>query len=468
MEVLVAVNDIVNRIVWGAPVLTLLMGIGLLLTIRTGGMQFRRFGHAMKNTLGKVFDRSSRKAAHPGEMTPFQAMTTALAGTVGTGSIAGVTSAICLGGPGALFWLWAAALVGMITKYGEVLLAVKYRERMADGQWAGGPMYYIKYGLGRKWRWLAAFFCGSAALAAFGTGNTVQVGNITASVTTVIRTFVPGFTAFDRADLVIGLVTAALTAVVLFGGIQRLGAVTEKLVPAMAVAYVLACLAVVFLRWRSIPGVLGDILVGAFSPGAVTGGAVGSFALALSWGIKRGVFSNEAGLGTAPMAHANTSETDPVKQGFYGIFEVFMASLVICTLTGFSLLCSGISINYGVLSSTALNVQALGVVFGLKGGAVVIAVGISLFAFSTVLSWALYGSRCCEFLFGTRAVRPYQAIYVLAVVLGAVMELDLAWSIADTLNGLMILPNLIALFALSGVVVRETKQYFNGQNKTQF
>ena len=460
MEELIAVNEIVNRIVWGAPALVLLMGIGLWLTIRTGGMQFRHFPHAMKHTLGKVFHRPDRVEARPGEMTPFQAMTTALAGTVGTGSVAGVTSAICLGGPGALFWLWGAALVGMITKYGEVLLAVKYRERNAEGEWAGGPMYYIKYGLGPKWRWLAVFFCLSAALAAFGTGNTVQVGNITASVTMVIRAFEPSFTAFGRANLVIGLVTAALTSVVLFGGIQRLGAVTEKLVPAMALTYMLACLTVVVVNGNNILPAFRAIFRGAFDPAGITGGAVGSMTLALSWGIKRGIFSNEAGLGTAPMAHANTSETDPVKQGFYGIFEVFVASIVICTLTGLSLLCSGIPINYGLLSTTALNVQALGTVFGLRGGAVVIAVGISLFAFSTILSWALYGSRCCAFLLGNRAVRPYQVIYVLAVVLGAVMELDLAWSLADTLNGLMILPNLVAIFALSGVIIQETRVYF--------
>ena len=460
MEWIIRINDGINRIVWGAPVLVLLMGIGLLLTIRTGGMQFRHFGHAMRNTLGKVFDRSSRKTARPGEMPPFQAMTTALAGTVGTGSIAGVTAAISLGGPGALFWLWAAALVGMITKYAEVLLAVKYREKTLAGEWAGGPMYYIKYGLGPRWQWLAVFFCVAAALAAFGIGNTVQVGNITVSIHAVIRAFAPGFTAWGRVDLVVGVTVALLTAVVLFGGIRRLGSVTERLVPAMALAYVLACLAVVLAHVQRVPGVLMDIFLGAFSPAGVTGGAVGSMMLALSWGIKRGIFSNEAGLGTAPMAHANTSETDPVKQGFYGIFEVFLASVVICTLTGLSLLCSGISINYGVLSSTALNVQALGTVFGLRGGAVVIAVGISLFAFSTVLSWALYGSRCCEYLFGSRAVRPYQIVYVLAVVLGAVMELDLAWELADTLNGLMILPNLAALFALSGIVVKETRAYF--------
>ncbi len=467
MEGFIYINDMINRMVWGAPVLALLMGIGLWLTIRTGGMQFRHFGHAMRQTLGKAFRRSARTKARPGEMTPFQAMTTALAGTVGTGSIAGVTAAISLGGPGALFWLWVAALVGMITKYAEVLLAVKYRERTSAGEWAGGPMYYIQNGLGPGWRWLGVLFCVFGALAAFGIGNAVQVGNITASVTTAIRTFVPGFSALSAANLVIGLVTAGLTAVVLFGGIRRLGAVTERLVPAMAGVYVLVCLTVVVFHWRRIPEALGAVFAGAFSPGGVTGGGVGSAVLALSWGIKRGVFSNEAGLGTAPMAHANTSETDPVKQGFYGIFEVFTASLVICTLTGLTLLCSGIHINYGVMSSTALNVQALGTVFGLKGGALVIALGITLFAFSTVLSWALYGSRCCEFLLGTRAVRPYQAVYVLAVVLGAVMELELAWDLADTLNGLMILPNLVALFALSGVVVRETTAYFRERKETK-
>lgn len=460
MDIIVRVNDAINSVVWGAPVLILLIGIGLLLTIRTGGMQFRHFGHAMKNTLGKVFDKSSNETAKAGEMTPFQAMTTALAGTVGTGSIAGVTAAIALGGPGALFWLWVAALIGMITKYGEVLLAVKYRERTEFGEWAGGPMYYIKNGLGPKWKWLAGFFCVAAALAALGTGNAVQVGNITTSINTVIRSFDPHFTGQDTANLIIGIVVAVLTAIVLFGGVQRLGAVTEKLVPAMAVVYVLACLVVVVVNFQNIPGVFADVFAGAFSPAGATGGAVGSFMLALSWGVKRGVFSNEAGLGTAPMAHANTSETVPVKQGFYGVFEVFMASIVICTLTGLSLLCSGIHINYGIMGSTALNVQALGTVFGLKGGAIIIAIGISLFAFSTVLSWALYGGRCCEFLLGSKAIRPYQIIYVLIVVVGATMELDLAWNIADTLNGLMIIPNLIGLFALSGVVVKETKEYF--------
>lgn len=460
MDIIVRVNDAINSVVWGAPVLILLIGIGLLLTIRTGGMQFRHFGHAMKNTLGKVFDKSSNETAKAGEMTPFQAMTTALAGTVGTGSIAGVTAAIALGGPGALFWLWVAALIGMITKYGEVLLAVKYRERTEFGEWAGGPMYYIKNGLGPKWKWLAGFFCVAAALAALGTGNAVQVGNITTSINTVIRSFDPHFTGQDTANLIIGIVVAVLTAIVLFGGVQRLGAVTEKLVPAMAVVYVLACLVVVVVNFQNIPGVFADVFAGAFSPAGATGGAVGSFMLALSWGVKRGVFSNEAGLGTAPMAHANTSETVPVKQGFYGVFEVFMASIVICTLTGLSLLCSGIHINYGIMGSTALNVQALGTVFGLKGGAIIIAIGISLFAFSTVLSWALYGGRCCEFLLGSKAIRPYQVIYVLIVVVGATMELDLAWNIADTLNGLMIIPNLIGLFALSGVVVKETKEYF--------
>ena len=464
MDVIIRVNDAVNSVVWGAPVLILLIGIGLLLTIRTGGMQFRHFGHAMKNTLGKVFDKSSDKKAKAGEMTPFQAMTTALAGTVGTGSIAGVTAAIALGGPGALFWLWVAAIIGMITKYGEVLLAVKYRERTEFGEWAGGPMYYIKNGLGSKWKWLAGFFCIAAALAALGTGNAVQVGNITTSINTVIRAFNPYFTGEATANLIIGIVIAVLTAIVLFGGVQRLGAVTEKLVPAMAVVYVVACLAVVVVNFKNIPGVLGDIFAGAFSPAGATGGAVGSMMLALSWGIKRGVFSNEAGLGTAPMAHANTSEKNPVKQGFYGVFEVFMASIIICTLTGLTLLCasygSGLNLNYGVQGDTSLMAASLGTVFTQQGGALIIAIGLALFAFSTILGWALYGSRCCEFVFGPKAIKPYYIVYIICTVLGATVDLGVIWDISDTLNGLMSIPNLIAVAVLSGVVVKETKEFF--------
>ncbi|MDO4517033.1 MAG: sodium:alanine symporter family protein [Bacillota bacterium] len=461
MTIIESINNAINGIVWGPPMLILLVGAGILLSIRTAGVQFRRFGYAMKNTLGKVLQRGE---AAEGEITPFQAMSTALAGTVGTGNIAGITAAVTLGGPGSIFWLWITALIGMCTKYSEVLLAVKFRERNELGDWVGGPMYYIQKGLGKNWKWLSVLFCIFAALAAFGIGNAVQVGNITSSVNTVITAFNPDFAGQKTVNLILGLILAALTAFVLFGGIKRLGAVCEKLVPFMAVVYIVACLVVVIFNAATLPAVFRDIFVGAFTPSGVTGGTVGSMMMVITWGVKRGVFSNEAGLGSAPMAHAATSETDPVKQGLYGIFEVFMDTIVICTLTGLALLCGayggGVDLHYGVMGDTSMNAAALATVFGNKGGALIIAVGLALFAFSTVLSWALYGTRCCEFLLGPKAIKPYQVVFVLIIVVGATMQLDLAWAIADTLNGLMAIPNLIALVGLSGVVVKETKRHF--------
>ena len=427
MAIIETINSAINTVVWGKPMLVLLVGAGILLTIRTFGVQFRKFGYAMKNTLGKVFTKAEAKE---GEMTPFQAMSTALAGTVGTGNIAGITTAITLGGPGTMLWLWITALIGMATKYSEVLLAVRFRERNKDGDWVGGPMYYIKNGLGKNWKWLGAIFCIFAALAAFGIGNAVQVGNITSSINTVITAFNPDFDKQSLVNIVLGIILVILTAVVLFGGIKRLGAVTEKLVPIMAVIYIVACLIVV-----------------------------------ITWGVKRGFFSNEAGLGSAPIAHAATSETDCVKQGLYGIFEVFMDTILICTLSGLTILCAakgaGLDLHIGTEGNTSLNAAALGTVFTQKGGAIIIAVGLALFAFSTVLGWSLYGTRCCEFLFGHKAIKPYQIIFIIVIFVGATMKLDLAWAIADTLNGLMAIPNLIALVALSGVVVKETKRHFS-------
>lgn len=448
--------------------LVLLVGAGLLLTVRTAGVQFRKFGYAMKNTLGKIFKKSEAGA---GEITPFQAMSTALAATVGTGNIAGITTAITLGGPGTIFWLWVTALIGMATKYSEVLLAVKYRERNAAGDWVGGPMYYIKNGLGKNWKWLGAIFCIFAALATFGIGNAVQVGNIVGSVNTVITSFDPSFDNQSLVNAGLGIVLMILVAIVLFGGIKRLGAVTEKLVPFMAVIYIVASMVVVVYYAKYIPGVFADIFAGAFSPEGVTGGAVGSIVLVITWGVKRGVFSNEAGLGSAPMAHAATSEVDPVKQGLYGIFEVFMDTIIICTLSGLTVLLAAkagaIDFVIGVEGDTSLNAAALGTVFSDKGGAIIIAIALALFAFSTVLSWALYGTRCIEFLFGNRAVLPYQILFVAIIFVGATMKLDMAWAIADTLNGLMAIPNLIALVGLSGVVVSETKRHFAEKNKTK-
>ena len=457
MELIASINAAVNGVVWGAPMLILLIGVGILMTVRSKGLQFRKFGYALKNTIGKIFQK---REAGEGEITPFQAVSTALAGTVGTGNIAGITTAVTLGGPGTLFWLWVTALIGMATKYSEVLLAVKFRERNKYGDWVGGPMYYIKNGLGKKWKWLGAIFCVFAALAALGTGNAIQAGNIVGSINTVVLSFNPDFGGTATLNLVLGIVLAILAAVVLFGGIKRLGAVTEKLVPIMAVVYIVACLAVIIYNGANLPTVFHDIFVGAFTPSGITGGAVGSMILVITWGMKRGIFSNEAGLGTAPMAHATTSEREPVKQALYGIFEVFMDTIIICTLTGLTLLVSGIDLNYGTMGETSLVSSSLGTLFTAQGGAIIIALCLALFAFSTILGWALYGSRCCEFLFGPKAIKPYQVIYVLIIVVGATTDLGLVWDIADTLNGLMALPNLIALAALSGVVIKTSKEYF--------
>ena len=463
MDLIVSINGAINGFVWGPVMMVLLIGTGILMTCRMGGMQFRRFGHAMKNTLGKIF---TKQEAAEGEMTPFQAVSTALAGTVGTGNIAGITAAVTLGGPGALFWLWVTALIGMATKYSEILLAVKFRERNEVGDWVGGPMYTITKGLGKKWKWLAVCFSIFAALAALGTGNAIQSGNIVSSIDTVILAFNPDFGSFTVVNLVIGLILAVAAAFVLFGGIKRLGSVTEKLVPFMAVVYIVACLAVVVFSAPALPAIFRDIFAGAFSPSGITGGAVGSMFVVISWGMKRGIFSNEAGLGTAPMAHATTSETVPAKQALYGIFEVFMDTIVICTLTGLTLLCGayhgGIDLNYGTMGETNLVAYSLGTLFTEKGGSLIIAIGLALFAFSTILGWALYGSRCCEFVFGTKAIKPYYVIYIICTVLGATVDLGVVWDISDTLNGCMAIPNLLAIVLLSGVVVKETKAYFAG------
>jgi len=455
-------NDWLNGIVWGIPALVLFSGVGLLLTVGLKGFQFRKFGYAMKNTIGKMFRKQKARA---GEVTPIQALTTALAATVGTGNIAGITSAVTLGGPGSIFWLWVSALLGMATKYSEVLLSVKFRERNAHGDWVGGPMYYIKNGLGKNWKWLGAIFCVFGGLASFGIGNAVQIGNITDAVNTAVQTFVPSAAEYQvTINIVLALVLMAIVGVVLLGGAKRVGVVTEKLVPVMSVIYILACLAVVFTNVTRIPHVFAIIFQGAFTPKAVTGGVAGmSVKLCIEWGVKRGVFSNEAGLGSAPIAHAASSESNPVKQGLYGIFEVFMDTIVICSLSGLTLLLAldETALHYGVEGTTALNAQALGTVFGSKVGALIIAVGLSLFALSTVFSWGLYGTRCWEFLLGSKAIKPYQFIFTFVVVVSATMDLSLAWSIADTLNGLMAIPNLIALLALCPVVFRVTKEHFS-------
>ncbi|MDE7242895.1 MAG: sodium:alanine symporter family protein [Oscillospiraceae bacterium] len=455
------INGAINGVVWGVPALILLMGAGIFLTIGLKGFQFRKFGFAMKNTIGKMF---SKQEAKEGEVTPFQALTTALAATVGTGNIAGITTAVTLGGAGSIFWLWVSALLGMATKYSEVLLSVKFREQNKKGDLVGGPMYYIKNGLGNNWKWLGTIFCIFGGLASFGIGNAVQIGNITDSVNTAIQAFVPAAAEYRfTINVVLAVILMIIVGIVLIGGIKRIGAVTERLVPVMSVIYIVACLVVVFANIGKLPHVIGMIFQGAFTPAAVTGGAAGiGMKLCITWGVKRGVFSNEAGLGSAPMAHAASSERNPVRQGLYGICEVFMDTIVICTLSGLTILLAldEATLNYGTQGSTALNAQALGTVLGPQVGALIIAIGLSLFALSTVLSWGLYGCRCWEFILGEKSIKPYQIIFTLVIIVSATMDLSLAWDIADTLNGLMAIPNLIGLLLLSPVVFRLTTEFF--------
>ena len=459
-----------NGIAWGPWMLILLVGTGIYLSARVGFIQFAKFGYMLKNTIGKIF---SKQTAGAGEVTPFQAVTTALAATVGTGNIAGVTGAIALGGPGAVFWMWVSALFGMITKYAEVVLAIRYRERNEKGDWVGGPMYYIKNGLGKKWSWLAVMFSLLGAIAAFGIGNMTQVNTIAAAINTAIDAFggntaANSFHVFGQnvpfSSMVIGGFVALIVALVLFGGIKRIGSFTEKVVPVMAAVYVVCGISVIICNIGAVGEVFAMIFKGAFSAEAALGGAFGiTIMTTIQKGVGRGVFSNEAGLGSAPMAHAASSETDPVKQGLYGIFEVFMDTIVICTLTALTLLCGikgGVAMNWGESAGAEMISASFGLVFGNKTGALIVAVALSLFALTTILSWSLYGSRCCEYLLGTNAVKVYQVLFVAVILVGATLKLQLVWDIADTLNGFMAIPNLIALLGLSGVVIKLTKEHF--------
>ncbi len=462
--------NVLNGIAWGPWMLILLVGTGVYLSKQVGFIQFTKFGYAMKNTLGKMFTKQS---AGGGEITPIQAMTTALAATVGTGNIAGVTGAIAVGGPGAVFWMWISALFGMVTKYSEVVLAVHYRERNAKGDYVGGPMYYIKNGLGPKWQWLAVLFSLLASIAALGTGGMTQVNTIATTFNSTINAFGGNTQAsvvslfgqtVPMSSIAIGFLVAVIVSMVLFGGIKRIGSVTEKLVPVMATVYIICSVIVVGKNFDAIGGIFAMIFKGAFSAKAALGGAFGITILTtIQKGVGRGVFSNEAGLGTAPMAHAATSEKDPVKQGMYGIFEVFMDTIVICTMTALTLLCgveSGVEIAWGQNAGAELIIASFSTVFGNKIGSLVVAVGLGLFALSTILSWALYGSRCCEFLFGHKSVAVYQVLFIAVTVIGAGLELDLVWNIADTFNGFMAIPNLIALLGLSKVVIQLTNEHF--------
>lgn len=456
-----------NNLAWLYILLPCIFIGGIYLTIGSGAVQFRRFGYAMRNTLGRLFHQ---KEAGKGAVTPFQAVTTALAATVGTGNIVGTSQAIALGGYGAVFWLWMAALLGMVIKYSEVTLAVHYRERDARGDWVGGPMYYITKGMGERWKWLAGAFCVLAGISAFGIGNMSQANSIVGSVTDAVTALFPGFRDEVALRRTLGIGLALLTALVLFGGIKRIGSVTEKLVPFMSIFYIAFTLVIILGNLRGAGRAFALIFGAAFAPKAVLGGAAGiTFRQAVVWGLRRSAFSNEAGLGSAPIAHAAADCDSPVKQGMYGIFEVSVGTLVICTLTALAIIISGVPIPFGVIPGSALITAAFGTVFGSRFASVTIALCLTLFAYSSLLGWSLYGSRCAQYLFGFRGAEIYKAVYIVFIVVGAVSSLDFVWNIADTLNGLMAIPNFIALFALSPVVFKLTRDHFKDtdQQKTR-
>ena len=457
MDLIIYINDIVNNFVWGVPAMICIIGVGLLLSIKTGFIQLRKFGYAMKCTIGRIF---SKKEASDGSVTPFQAVCTALAATVGTGNIAGVAGAIAIGGPGAVFWMWCSALLGMCTKFSEVTLAVHLREKNSDGDWVGGPMYYIKNGLKKNWHFLAVIYAVLGVLAVFGTGNATQVNTIVTAIDSVLANFnICSPEYYGRVNPIVGILIALLVALILVGGLKRIGTVTEKLVPFMAVMYVILAIGVLAVNFRQIPVAFSQIFVSAFHPQAVTGGIVGSMFMGMKKGVSRGIFSNEAGLGTGSIAHAASDIKEPVQQGFFGIFEVFMDTIVICTLTALVILTSGVNITFGQAAGAELTISGFTATYG-GWVSLLTAIAMCCFALSTIIGWGLYGTRCIEYLFGTKVNKGFMLVYSFIAIVGATTNLAVIWGISETFNGLMVIPNLIALFLLSGKVRELAKDYF--------
>ncbi len=458
MQTIEHINSVINKFIWGIPAIICIVGVGLYLSIRTRFIQIRKFPQAMKQTIGKVFDK---KEAVNGSMTPFQAVCTALSATVGTGNIAGVAGAIAIGGPGAVFWMWMSAFLGMCTKFSEVVLAVHYREKNEKGELVGGPMYYIKNGLGKKWNWMAVLFSVFGVLTVFGTGNATQVNTITAAINSALLNY--NLISQDKVmttNIVISIIIVILVATVLLGGVKRIGKVSEKLVPFMAILYIILAIGVVVLNVKHLPDVFYSIFYGAFHPAAITGGVVGSFFTSMTKGVSRGIFSNEAGLGTGSIAHACADTESPVHQGFFGIFEVFADTIVICTLTALVILCSGVPITYGQAAGAELTILGFTSIYG-NWVSIFTAVAMCCFAFSTIIGWGLYGARCVEYIFSSKMVKPFMVLYSLVAIVGGTMDLGLVWSISDTCNGLMVIPNLIAVFLLSGTVLKLVKEHLS-------
>ena len=458
VETIMKVNGVINSFVWGPVMLVLLVGTGIYLSWRCGWLQVRKFGFILKHTIGTLFHKSDKD--HGKNLSPFQAMSTALAGTVGTGNIAGVTGAIFLGGPGAVFWMWVSAFFGMCTKYAEIALSIRFREVEPDGTHKGGPMYYIEKGLGRRWKPLAVTFALLAGIASFGIGNIAQSSEIGSAMENM----------FGVPPLVTGIILAVIVGVVILGGVQRIGQVASYLVPVMAAFYILAGVAVLVLRITEVPAALMTIIRSAFNLESVGGGVFGyGLMVAMRHGFARGVFSNEAGLGSAPIAHAASSTEEPVEQAIWGVFEVFIDTIIICTITGLTIILSGIYLTPGGLDSFGSNGTAAVAAFntilpGTLGGSI-IHISLLFFSFSTILGWSYYGERCWGYLTGENRTVMYvfKLLFAAMCVVGTMGSGSLMWNISDTLNGMMAIPNLIALLLLSGVVTGLTKDYFGAK-----
>ena len=464
MHRIVELNNIVHSFVWGPVMLILLVGIGIYFTVSTGFFQISKMDLWLRNTLAKIFQKQK---AEKGSVTPFQAFTTAMAATAGTGNLVGVATAIISGGPGAMFWMWISGFFGMMTKYAEIVLAIKFRKRNAKGDWVGGPMYYITEGMGEHFRWLAVLFAVFGSLCAFGIGNMTQINSIIGTAEAMLIDLGVIAQAGDAPIFkwIAGMILAIFVALVILGGIQRIGSATEMLIPFIGLLNILGCIAAVCIKSENLAQAFSDIFRGAFQWKAVGGGVMGyTIMQAVQFGVARGVFTNEAGLGSAPIAHAAANTDHPVKQGMWGVFEVFADTSIMCTLSGLVILTSGAYEGTATLLDGAQLISAsFKASFGVFGS-VFLAFSVLLFAYCTTLSWSLYGQRCFEYLLKGKGVRAYQLAFSACVLVAALMKLELAWDIADTLNGLMAIPNLIALVALSGIVLSTTGEYLTGDN----
>ena len=482
IEKLTEINSVLNDFIWGVPGLVLLIGTGILMTCCTKFFQVTHIGHWFKETIGSLFKKnsSSTKKTDKQSISQFQALCTALAATVGTGNIAGVAAAIVIGGPGAVFWMWVAAFFGMMTNYSENVLGIYFRRRNSSGEWSGGAMYYLKDGLGKKKGFktiasvLAVLFACFAMLASFGIGNMGQVNKITLNIESAFFANVDlgNIGGIPVLGLIIGVALVILGGLIILGGLQRIASFAEKVIPFMAGAYILGSLTIMTINIENIGSIFAAIFKFSFKERAVFGGTLGTIALAMTQGFKRGVFSNEAGLGSSVMVHSSSNVREPVRQGMWGIFEVFFDTMIVCTMTAIVVLSSGyIDLNTGNpavanLEDSTLVSRVFGDTFGVAGEWFV-AVAMLLFAFTTVLGWSQYGSKAVEYLFGTKAVKVYKVMFVLMIASGAIMTSSLAWDISDTFNGFMMVPNLIGVVALFPLVMKITKNYVNRKFKNK-